>query len=197
MLRFLDRAWLLTCHHVVSSALHIWVSLSRQGLSNAQPAQLVAACPLLDLALLEFVDPLQAESVASLPPWTAHSAENALAGPKAGAAALVVGFPLGQTHLKMTRGIINGQQNGFLQTDAPINPGNSGGPLMCQRQVVGISAQGAFMASSAGWAIPISYALNFLRHVAELLGDRGAEEDNDGLDGTSTARVDPVHKNKL
>lgn len=179
MLRFLERSWLLTCHHVVSSALHIWVSLSRQGLSNAQPARLVAACPLLDLALLEFLDPTYVDEAAYLSPWTAQVGENTLAGPKAGAASLAVGFPLGQTHLKITRGIINGQQNGFLQTDAPINPGNSGGPLMCQHKVVGISAQGAFMASSVGWAIPINYALNFLRHIAEQTTNGGTGDMDD------------------
>ena len=56
LLGFLGKSWLVTCHHVVSSAQHIRVALSNQGLSKAQAVSLLAACPLLDIALLSFVE---------------------------------------------------------------------------------------------------------------------------------------------
>ena len=69
--------------------------------------------------------------------------------------------------MKITKGIISGQQYNFYQTDAAINPGNSGGPLMYKNKVIGINAAGmpSFAADGIGYAVPISRFYN----IKELL----------------------------
>ena len=60
---------------------------------------------------------------------------------------LVLGYPLGETDLSVTRGIVSavksdaGTNIAWVQTDAAVNPGNSGGPLLnLQGQVIGVVA---------------------------------------------------------
>jgi len=74
---------------------------------------------------------------------------------------LVLGYPLGQYHIKSTTGIVSGQEfvlsSSLLQVTAPINPGNSGGPLLnAQGQVIGIAVAIAASAQNVGYAIPVN-----------------------------------------
>jgi S1-C subfamily serine protease len=68
-----------------------------------------------------------------------------------------LGYPLGMPHLKVSKGIISGQQYNFYQTDTAINPGNSGGPLLYKGRVIGVNAAGmpAWEADGIGYAVPI------------------------------------------
>lgn len=125
-------------------------------------------CPVLDIAILELMTPDLLYASRSSPlllplVYRAFSSSDAIIpGPPVGGATLAVGFPLGQTHLKITRGILSGQQDNMYQTDAPINPGNSGGPLLWNGKVVGVNARMSFMANDVGYAIPIHKVLNLL-----------------------------------
>lgn len=74
------------------------------------------------------------------------------------------GFPLGQTHLKITKGVISGQQCGLFQTDAPINGGYSGGPLVWNNKVVGINSSGYIFSQNVAYAIPITRLLSLIDH---------------------------------
>lgn len=64
-----------------------------------------------------------------------------------------VGFPLGSTSLKLSRGVISGTEEvgDFIcyQTTAPISPGSSGGPLFALNDANKLQVVGATFASSA------------------------------------------------
>jgi S1-C subfamily serine protease len=76
---------------------------------------------------------------------------------------LVIGFPLGESGIKQTRGIISGRQGGYIQTDAPINSGNSGGPLVRVSDGTVIAVNSAKSASAnadnVGYTVPVQYFL--------------------------------------
>jgi S1-C subfamily serine protease len=73
----------------------------------------------------------------------------------------VVGYPMGDNSLKVTRSTFNGLQDGVIQIDSSINPGNSGGPVLENNCVVGLVSSGydPRMANSVAFAIPISVFL--------------------------------------
>lgn len=85
--------------------------------------------------------------------------------PRAGEPVVVVGAPLG-LESSVTTGVVSstsrklpGEDNPFLQFDAPINPGNSGGPVINSRgEVVGIASAKVRDAEGIGLAIPIRLA---------------------------------------
>ena len=89
----------------------------------------------------------------------------------AGDAVFAVGNPLGLERT-VTQGIVSSRSRNlqgqlYLQTDTAINPGNSGGPLFNQRgEVIGVTSRGARadMADNLGFAIPVGYVKDFLRH---------------------------------
>jgi serine protease Do len=88
-----------------------------------------------------------------------------------GESVFAVGNPLGLER-SVTQGIVSSRSRNlqgqlYLQTDTAINPGNSGGPLFNQRgEVIGVTSRGARadMADNLGFAIPVSYVKDFLRH---------------------------------
>jgi serine protease Do len=88
-----------------------------------------------------------------------------------GDAVFAVGNPLGLER-SVTQGIVSSRSRNlqgqlYLQTDTAINPGNSGGPLFNQRgEVIGVTSRGARadVADNLGFAIPVGYVKEFLRH---------------------------------
>lgn len=88
-----------------------------------------------------------------------------------GDSVFAVGNPLGLER-SVTQGIVSSRSRNlqgqlYLQTDTAINPGNSGGPLFNQRgEVIGVTSRGARadMADNLGFAIPVGYVKDFLRH---------------------------------
>jgi S1-C subfamily serine protease len=86
------------------------------------------------------------------------------------------GFPMGGTHLSVTRGIVSRIQTDtyahsgadshlVVQTDAAINPGNSGGPVIMDGNVVGVAFQGLSRAENIGYMIPTTIITHFLKDV--------------------------------
>ena len=125
---------MVTNFHVIQNATEVEIGLRDR---RHFPAELVAAAPELDLAVLR----IRGERLPSLP--LGDSSRLAV-----GDYVLAIGNPfgLGQT---VTAGIVSATDRGlsdddprrFIQTDAPINPGNSGGPLINARgEVVGINS---------------------------------------------------------
>ena len=88
-----------------------------------------------------------------------------------GDSVFAVGNPLGLER-SVTQGIVSSRSRNlqgqlYLQTDTAINPGNSGGPLFNLRgEVIGVTSRGARadMADNLGFAIPVGYVKDFLRH---------------------------------
>lgn len=77
---------------------------------------------------------------------------------------LVIGYPLGEPHIKFTTGIVSGFVSGdkylptqpLIQITAPLNPGNSGSPLLNNKgEVVGITSSGIIEMENIGYAIGI------------------------------------------
>lgn len=77
---------------------------------------------------------------------------------------VVIGYPLGDTNVKITRSTYNGLQDGVIQIDSSINPGNSGGPVLYDNKVIGVVSSGyePSMVNSVAFAIPISVFLSTL-----------------------------------
>jgi S1-C subfamily serine protease len=136
---------LLTCAHVVSSCAHVYVEIPNEG-KRQYKARLLGVCPFFDLAVIQILGYqnkhcCQLEEVDQV---------------KSGDETFALGFPLGQDNLKVTKGIISGQQLRMYQIDTPINPGNSGGPLLKNNKVIGVNGAGIFFANNIGYAVPIS-----------------------------------------
>jgi serine protease Do len=96
-----------------------------------------------------------------------------------GDAVFAVGNPLGLERT-VTQGIVSNRSRNlegqlYLQTDTAINPGNSGGPLFNHRgEVIGVTSRGAHaaLADNLGFAIPIAYVKEFLRHREAFAFDK-------------------------
>jgi S1-C subfamily serine protease len=142
-----NKGHILTCFHVINQSVHLFVTLPYSG-QKKFPAKIISIFPEMDLAIIKietkinrFLELGDSDSI------------------KIGKEVLAIGYPLGQSKLKITKGIVSGLESGFIQTDAPINPGNSGGPLIYEGKVVGINTAKIVEigAEGVGYANPINY----------------------------------------
>jgi serine protease Do len=130
---------------------------------RVEDVEIVAINPFFDLALIRL--PLPTDLKPS------HVVLGNEEDVNTGDSVFAVGNPLGLER-SVTQGIVSSRSRNlqgqlYLQTDTAINPGNSGGPLFNQRgEVIGVTSRGARadMADNLGFAIPISYVKDFLRH---------------------------------
>jgi S1-C subfamily serine protease len=194
---------IITNAHVVAGATEIRVRLA--GNTEPIPAQLVAADPSNDLALLRIdVDkPLPAATFA--PPDDIRLGDEVVA----------IGFALDlDGDPTVTRGIISALDrtllegdevalDGLIQTDAAISSGNSGGPLVnAAGEVVGINtavarSDNAVSATNVGFAISSGEVLQTLdqlrtgqQHQQGQLGVRVTAR-TDGGQGAIVTSVEP------
>ena len=145
---FIDKkGHILTCAHCVESASHVFIEIPSEG-DKQYVAEIKGVCPFFDLAIVKIQD-YKNESFCKL--------DNGDTRIEPGFETYALGYPLGQENMKITKGIISGQQFNMYQTDTAINPGNSGGPLLYNDKVIGINAAGmpAFAADGIGFAVPI------------------------------------------
>ncbi|MGD2118838.1 MAG: DegQ family serine endoprotease [Chromatiales bacterium] len=157
-----EDGYILTNHHVVSSADEIVVRLTDR---REFKAKLIGSDKASDIALIK----IEAED---LPTVTLGSATEL----KVGEWVLAIGSPFGFDH-SVTAGIVSAKGRNlpnenyvpFIQTDVAINPGNSGGPLFnLDGEVVGVNSQiysrsGGFMGLS--FSIPIDLAMNVVEQL--------------------------------
>lgn len=158
----------VTNEHVIGLARRIQVGFAD---GRRVPAQLIAADPLTDLAVLEV-------ERSDLP--AATFAEEL---PDVGELAIAVGNPLGFENT-VTAGIVSGLHRGIpgsaprtqalvdlIQTDAAISPGNSGGALVnADAEVMGINVAylpPAASAVSIGFAIPSATVIDVVTQLLE------------------------------
>ena len=137
---------ILTCAHCVEDSNKCYVIIPSEGRKEHE-AIIKGVCPYFDIALIQIKN-YKNKYYCEL--------ENDDSGIISGVETYALGFPLGQDNLKVTRGIISGQQHNYYQTDTSINPGNSGGPLLMNDKVIGINGAGITFAENVGYAIPIS-----------------------------------------
>jgi S1-C subfamily serine protease len=145
---FIDKnGFILTCAHVVENSIKIWINVLSTGREKIE-AEVYAICYDKDIALLKTID-YKNETACEF-----GDSDSILQGDTV----MAIGYPLGQERIKITKGVISGRQDRFIQTDAPINPGNSGGPLKSRDgKVIGINTSkiSSFMAENIGYATPI------------------------------------------
>ena len=163
---FIDKNIIITCAHVIESAQTIYFNIPSIS-SNRHKAKIQGICPSLDLAILQSID-FESKYFLDL-----HNSDNINLQEQI----TVVGFPLGSDKLKVTKGIISGSQDGYIQIDSAINSGNSGGPLLnTEQKVIGIISSKVINADNIGYAIPInllsifkSNSVNKVYHSCNLL----------------------------
>ena len=137
---------LLTCSHVVEHAVKLLITVPEKG-NEEYETEIICIHPELDISLLK----TNFKNKDFLKLGNSDTIKN-------GQDVIALGYPLGQTKIKFTKGIISGLQNAMIQTDTPLNPGNSGGPLLNnQGQVVGINTSAIVSAENVGYATPIYF----------------------------------------
>ena len=128
--------YIATCYHVVAQTRSISVVLTdSNGLRQSWNAVIYAVDSHSDLAILKIrpddkIDPKNKDNqAAEFPSGVEINPGKAQIGQEA----MVIGYPLldalGQS-VKMSKGMVSGFVNDYLQVDASINPGNSGGPTL-------------------------------------------------------------------
>lgn len=168
---FVDRrGHILTNHHVVRTMSRIGIILAD---GQQLPAQLVAADPYHDLALLR----AHGEQFPTLPLGDATRLNQ-------GDTVWTIGSPHG-LNFTLTKGIVSylGRKfegKAYIQSDVAINRGNSGGPMLNdQGEVVGINT---FIIRDGGaqglnFALPINYAVMGERAILQpILGNKPENE---------------------
>jgi serine protease Do len=156
---------IITNKHVIKDAALIRVTFKDR---TQVSAQLIAACALMDLAVIKVNVPRPLPTLEF-----ADSDKVAVADP-----VIAVGNPLG-VGTSVSTGVVSGLDrdlmkspfDDFIQTDATINPGNSGGPLLdCEGKVIGIDT--ALLSNNATvGSIGLGFAMpsNEVRFVASKL----------------------------
>jgi S1-C subfamily serine protease len=157
--------YILTNHHVVSSAQNIKIGLWDQRIAQAQ---VVGSDPQTDLAVLKI-------NLTGLPTIPFRDTEPV----RVGDVVLAIGNALGLSHT-VTMGIVSATGRntmdtfafeGFIQTDAAINAGNSGGALInASGELIGINTRhlgGATGAQNIGFAIPITTAQEVMKQIID------------------------------
>lgn len=144
-----DNGYILTCCHVIEKSIKLEITIPTIG-KEKYVAEIISISPDYDLALLktEYKNGKNFLEFGDSDKINQGDTVNA------------VGYPLGQDNLKLTQGIISGNQEHYIQTDAPINPGNSGGPLVNkENKVIAVNSQkiSPDAADNIGYAVPINF----------------------------------------
>lgn len=139
--------YILTCAHVVDNSVKLWINSPLDGKKKIEVV-IHSICYDKDCAILKTID-YKNKYFCKLGNSNMLNGEDSVSA---------VGYPLGMERLKVTKGIVSGIQDRYIQIDAPINPGNSGGPLFDKnKNVVGINTAkiSSLSAENIGYAMPI------------------------------------------
>jgi S1-C subfamily serine protease len=139
--------------------------------------------PDMDIALVEFKDKAEVEKMEKDVGHKLPSVKLFKGNAKLGMDVVAMGFPLGQSTVKITEGVLSGHEKvgEFLsyQQTAPISPGNSGGPLFISgtKEVLRINFAAAVGESSQNnnYAIP-SWHVEQMLHEYDATAEPPAED---------------------
>ena len=178
-----DLAYILTNHHVISSALttggKVFVTFTDD---STHEVTVVGSNQYDDIAVLS-IEASKVKSVAKI-----GSSEKA----EVGDTTFVIGAPMGTVYSwTVTRGILSGKDRlvevsvanknvvdyvmRVLQTDAAVNSGNSGGPLCnINGEVIGVVSLKVISSGveGMGFAIPIEEALQYANKIMSGQGNK-------------------------
>lgn len=167
---FISKNHILTCSHVLENSHSVTINISFSGCKEYR-CHILGICPQIDIAIIEVVE-YESEHICPLgSDLMINSGDDCI----------VLGYPLGQSNLKVTKGVISGQQYSKYQIDTPISSGNSGGPLVRNNKVIGILVSSIVLdnAQNVNYAIPIKhyyllkdylYQPRYLIHYPEIFG---------------------------
>lgn len=146
-----NQGHILTCFHVINQAIHLFVTLPKSGQKRI-PASIISIFPEMDIAIIKI-------NIKEKTNFLEIGDSDKI---KIGKEVLAIGYPLGQDKLKITKGIVSGIQDTYIQIDASINPGNSGGPLIYEDKVIGINTAKIVQIGTEGigYANPINIYSN-------------------------------------
>jgi len=189
--------YILTCSHVISNSIKVFVSLPAIGKQTFE-VDIVNFCPSVDIALLKIKDINKFKKILKykLEPIKLGNSDKLKPGEKA----LALGYPLGEDKLKRTSGIISGIQNGSIQTDTPINSGNSGGPLINTKgEVIGINFALNTKGVNVGYAVPINkfYLIKKLLNTSLKSGIIHIPTIGIQVNNTNKDMIQYISKNKI
>ena len=165
----------ITNYHVIAQSSSIEIQIPSFGMERFD-AEIIGVSPERDIALLRIsADGMKkiSKTMPRTPFLELGDSDLILRSQEV----LALGYPLGQSKLKSTLGIVSGRERlgyfGYIQITAALNPGNSGGPaLNTYGKVIGINSRGIMEAQSVGYIIPINevrsalddlYAVKLLR----------------------------------
>ena len=150
---FIDKYHLLTCYHVISNSLSVYITFPFKGKDKIK-VEIISFCSDCDVALLRLTETYDNDYFLQL-------GNSDLVNK--GDTSIALGYPLGTDNLKLTKGTISGYKGIFFQTDTAINPGNSGGPLLDNNnKVIGINTQKIVErgVDNTGFSLPIQIAID-------------------------------------
>lgn len=160
-----DKGDIVTNYHVISQAISVQIQIPSFGLERFD-AEIIGVSPERDIALLKLVPESSQkikQKLKNIPFLTFGDSDQVLRSQEV----LALGYPLAQSRLKSTLGIVSGRERhgafGYIQITAPLNPGNSGGPsLSVDGEVIGINTAMIADAQNVGYIIPINEVKNAL-----------------------------------
>lgn len=166
--------YVITNAHVIQGETNITCTVYEQGELQfrrrvIEKVEIIAINNHVDLALLKMKHP-DGEPF----PNVYLVGEDAI---DSGQTVFAIGNPLGLER-SLSQGVVANAQRSFeglayIQTTAEINPGNSGGPLFNLRgEVVGVTNMGIPFGEGLGFAIPVRYLRDFLRHREAFAYDK-------------------------
>jgi serine protease Do len=156
----------ITNYHVVAQGTSVEIQIPSFGLERFD-VSIIGVAPERDIALLTLTKEAREKiikKIGKIPYLVLGDSDKILRSQEV----LALGYPLGQTRLKSTLGIVSGRERmgSFIQITAPLNPGNSGGPaLNTNGDVIGINSQGILSAQNVGYIIPINEVKTTLKDL--------------------------------
>ena len=158
---------LITNYHVIAQTCGIEIQIPSWGLERFD-VDIIGVCPERDIALLRLTKEAREKILSrnkTISLLNLGNSDLVLRSQEV----LALGYPLGQTRLKSTLGIVSGREHGFIQITAPLNPGNSGGPALdTNGEVIGINSRGILEAQNVGYIIPINEVKSALKDLYKV-----------------------------
>lgn len=162
---------LISNYHVVAQASGVEIQIPSFGLERFD-VEIIGVAPERDIALLRLTEDSKKRirsKITKIPFLPLGDSDCVLRSQEI----LALGYPLGQSRLKSTLGIVSGRERlgntGFIQISAPLNPGASGGPtLNTNGEVVGIISCGIPSAQNIGYIIPINEVTSALKDLPDV-----------------------------
>jgi S1-C subfamily serine protease len=151
---FISSDLIVTCAHVIDGSRDLYIEIPNYLGNRKINCVVVGIVPEFDIGLLQCIG-YKSKDIVKL------GNSDKL---KLGDEVIAVGYPMTtlsfneKNNLKYTKGIVSGQQKGFIQVDSAINPGNSGGPLFYKDVVMGINSMKLVDVSldNIGYSVPIN-----------------------------------------